>query len=367
MPDTLVTETPLSDRDLVLQFESLGDNCELGLVQRAVGAEPLGLFRFAGAPLRHLIRAMEARFVGMDEPGHVHVQPENGEYMIKLTKYDFIYHAHVKVGEADPTQLHRQQVGIVGFLVRKLLEDLENPTKILVFRQNEPLSANDLTDLRLALGRFGPTVLLWVQAARPGYPPGSVAVVDNRLMVGHVTRLATRENAPDFDLQSGLTMLRRAHALCSSAETTGQVAVPQRSRTALAFGTEGNAAAHLGYGWSAPEPGFTWSVDDRSMLRLPHSGDVTDCWLEFDVVPFVAPPVLPSQSLVVIVNGEKVHQFNALERGTVGCAIPPRLVAGQAVIEIIFYHPQAMSPRAAAGEADDRRLAIAFRSLSLLA
>ena len=26
-------------------------------------------------------------------------EPENGEYMIKLTKYDFIYHAHAKIGE----------------------------------------------------------------------------------------------------------------------------------------------------------------------------------------------------------------------------------------------------------------------------
>ena len=62
-------------------------------MQRSVGAEPLGMFRFAGAPLRHLIRAMEARFEGMADPAHIRIQPENGEYMIKLTKYDFIYHA----------------------------------------------------------------------------------------------------------------------------------------------------------------------------------------------------------------------------------------------------------------------------------
>jgi len=43
----LNTVPVLDDRDLVLQFESIGDNCELGLVQRRAGSEPLGLLRFA--------------------------------------------------------------------------------------------------------------------------------------------------------------------------------------------------------------------------------------------------------------------------------------------------------------------------------
>ena len=45
----LNTVPVLDDRDLVLQFESIGDNCELGLVQRRAGSEPLGLLRFAGS------------------------------------------------------------------------------------------------------------------------------------------------------------------------------------------------------------------------------------------------------------------------------------------------------------------------------
>jgi hypothetical protein len=50
--DAVLSDQELADRDLVLQFESLGDSCELGLVQRMVGVEPLGMFRFAGAPWR---------------------------------------------------------------------------------------------------------------------------------------------------------------------------------------------------------------------------------------------------------------------------------------------------------------------------
>ena len=54
------------------------------------------------------------------------------------------------------TALHQQQVRTVRFLAEKLIDDLENPAKILVFRQNEPLSAGDLVDLRIALSASRP-------------------------------------------------------------------------------------------------------------------------------------------------------------------------------------------------------------------
>src|SRR3954454_11670711 len=84
----------LEDRELVLHFESVGDNCELGLVQRQVGAEPLGLLRFSGAPLRSLLRGLASRFHGIADPESIRIHEENGEFMVKLIRYDFYYHAH---------------------------------------------------------------------------------------------------------------------------------------------------------------------------------------------------------------------------------------------------------------------------------
>src|ERR1700709_963317 len=100
------TASLLADTDLVLQFESIGDNCEFGLVQRLAGAEPLGLLRFAGTPLRNLLGGLNARFADIADPNHVRVVAENGEFMVKLTKYDFTFHAHVKVGDMAPDVLH---------------------------------------------------------------------------------------------------------------------------------------------------------------------------------------------------------------------------------------------------------------------
>lgn len=369
--DTLA-EPVLSDSELVLRFESLGDSCELGLVQRRVGVEPLGMFRFAGAPLRHVIRAMEARFEGMADPAHIRVQPENGEYMIKLTKYDFIYHAHVKVGEADPLILHQQQARTARFLIDKLLADLETPEKIMVFRQNEELSANDLLDLRSALSAYGPAALLWVQETRSGHPPGTVTVADDRLMIGYVTRLARRDNAPDFDLASWLTMLRAAYAVRSirhgkpqeSIEPKPAISLP--NSTDVVFGRGGNAKALTGYGWSGPEDGYTWAIEERSVLTIARPGSAAAYRLEMDVAPFIAPPAVEAQTLSVTVNGEWVHTFDPLVRGKVGCMIPSRLLDGGDAIEIVLDHPLAASPRVVKGQNDDRRLAVSFRRLSLI-
>lgn len=46
----------------MLGFESLGDNCEFGLVQRRCGAEPLGLLRFSNIELGPLLRGLVAEF-----------------------------------------------------------------------------------------------------------------------------------------------------------------------------------------------------------------------------------------------------------------------------------------------------------------
>jgi hypothetical protein len=369
-----LTDATLTDGELVLQFESLGDSCELGLVQRRVGAEPLGMFRFAGAPLRHLTRAMDARFESMADAAHIRVQPENGEYMIKLTKYDFIYHAHVKIGEADPVVLHQQQVRSVRFLVDKLIADLENPQKIMVFRQNEPLLANDLLDFRRALASYGPAVLLWVQQARPGHPAGTVVVVDDTLMIGYVTRLSPRENAPDLDLGSWLAMLRNAYGVrLAGFAVAGQRAVhppasPVQTRTRIdtVFGKDGNASGLVGVGWSAPESGFTWSIEDRSVITIAKPAVAETYRLEMDVVPFVAPPTVAGQTLGVTVNGELIQTFDPLPRGKVQCTVPGHVVGLRDTIEIVLDHPKAAQPSVVTGQNDKRRLAVAFYSLSLI-
>src|SRR6185312_2886385 len=267
----------LSDRDLMLRFESSGDSCEFGLVQRKSGAEPLGLLRFSGVPLRHLIRALENRFEATADPQNIRLQVENGEYMVKLTKYDFIYHAHVLDGAMEPDALHQREVRRTRFLLSKLIADLEDPAKILVFRQNEPLLAHDLVMLRSALARYGASTLLWVTEEMPGHPAGTAELAEDRLLVGYVRWLAPRLNAHQIDHPSWLSLCRQAYALCRppARVTPSQPAAQPAdtlptgpSRVEVVFGEAGNASERAGFGWSAPENGFTWAIEDRSLVTL---------------------------------------------------------------------------------------------------
>jgi hypothetical protein len=67
----------------------------------------------------------------------------------------------------------------------------------------------------------------------------------------------------------------------------------------------------------------------------------------------------------VTVNGERIHTFDPLARGRVGCNVPGRHLRGLDTIAIVLDHPNAAVPREITGGSDDRRLAVAFRSLSL--
>ncbi|HVY17301.1 MAG TPA: hypothetical protein VHB27_18910 [Rhodopila sp.] len=375
---------PPSDVELVTAFESLGDNCELGLLQRRVYAEPLGLLRFAGISLASLVTGLRTRFAGIADAEAVRIVPENGEYMVHLPRHGIVYHADAKVGQADPDALHRQQARILPFLADKLVADLTSGEKTMVFRQNEPLLANGLNDLRQAVATYGPAVLLWVQAARPGHPAGSVDVIDDRLMVGYVSGLAPRHHVPDLDVPSWIAMLRQAHARRPEARRPevrrpearrpeGAAAVaaaaspPAPDRIEVAFGVDGNAAAYLGEGWSGQEKGYCWSVNDRSALRLPVPRPADRYRVDMHVVPFTAPPALPGQRLGVVVNGSMVHSFNPLPRGDVAFTFPGDILRNRDQIELVFEHPDAASPLQMTGGKDDRRLAAAFRTLSVAA
>jgi hypothetical protein len=345
----------------VLCFESIGDNCELGMVQRRVGEEPLGLLRFASAPLLHLLTALRARFAGMADPERIRISVSHGEYMVDLTAYGMNYHPHVRVGEADPAALLQQQIKVVRFLTDKLIADLEQPQKILVFRQNEPLLAADLLRLRMALSSYGPGVLLWVQEAGPDDVPGSVVAVDERLMVGYVERLAPRHHVPDLDVPCWLRMLRSAYRQYMMQLGAWQ----PPTETLVVFGRDGNAGGVMDYGWSIPEQGYTWAIGERSLLLLDNPGSADRFWLAFDGSPYECQPLLPRQRLDVLIDSVLVHSFDPVPRGLFGCEIPGHLIAGRQTIALQLDHPFAASPMLVAGQNDSRRLGIAFRSLRL--
>ncbi len=206
----------LSENRLMMQFESLGENCEFGLVQRRCGSEPLGLLRFASAPLPKLLNGLKHRFAGMGGIDQLDVQAAASEYLVIDRRFGFLYHPWVLIGEAAPDDIKRREAMRLPFLRRKMLEDLREGRKIFVYHGMRELSDAEAIELQSAIRAYGPGVLLWVELSDDAPPPGSVETIRPGLLKGHIDRFAPGEDAHDFSLNCWLDICRNAYALAGS-------------------------------------------------------------------------------------------------------------------------------------------------------
>ena len=188
-------------RDLLLRFESLSGTimgCEFGLVQRAYGAEPLGLLRWSNIGPQHLSMALQQRFggVGTPEQTELHVTPPpHREYLIRDRHFRMAMHTFLHVDQVDADRVLRQSLARLSYLRRKLIDDLGMGEKIFVYRlPDRVLSDGELAAIRAGMQLYGENILLYVRLADASNPPGSVSRPAPGLMVGHIDRF---QIAPD--------------------------------------------------------------------------------------------------------------------------------------------------------------------------
>jgi capsular polysaccharide biosynthesis protein len=238
--------------DLMLAFESLGDNCEFGLVQRHAGVEPLGLLRFAGTSLGNLIAALKTKFDGLGNPDTVTVypagEPGRREFLVHETSLDTRYHTFILEGEIDPEELRQREAKRLTFLRGKILEDLAVGEKIWVWREFSMTDPARLRPLMAALRALGPNTLLWVVGADGEHLSGTVERLDHDFLKGYVERLAPYDNATDISPKSWFEVCENAYGLChpdeGHSEEAKSITVPApRSLSAMEFLTLNQNAA----------------------------------------------------------------------------------------------------------------------------
>ncbi len=233
VPEPLDRPTPpprrmLSDAELLQQFESLGVNCEFGLVQRFVGAEPLGFFRFNYAPFPSLMEMLENELRDIDLPEDIELERAHdaldAELIVRNRRYHYRYHTFLHDADAEPVRA--RQIRVIGFLKDKLLSDLRSAEKIFV--RTGLRAATEASALLRLLRRYGPATLLWVTPAEETSPSGTVRVLEPGLLRGSIDRLAPPPNAYDLS-PAWLTVCRNAHALRVGGCVPGTVIMPPRS------------------------------------------------------------------------------------------------------------------------------------------
>jgi len=213
----VVRRTGLRLPELAAGFESIGDNCEFGLVQRRCDTEPLGLLRFTGSLSNDIVRGIDREFEGIGEPEDITPRLEgeagNREFMIHERKYGLIYHTFVYEGERTADLMRQQEATRLKFLRRKFLEELDAGEKIFVFKRGTPIAESEILPLFLALNRRHPNTLLWVVPEEAGHPSGSVEVLMNGLLKGYIDRFAPGDNAHDFSFEAWVKLCVNAFLL----------------------------------------------------------------------------------------------------------------------------------------------------------
>jgi Tfp pilus assembly protein PilF len=155
------------DGNLLLQFESLGENCEFGLVQRHFGAEPLGLLRWVSLTPEALCLALEERFDGLENPDDLEIKLIGPEYHMYGSRYQMRMHTHIVESEykGSPKQLHAQLFRRLRYLKDKLLDDLRSAEKLLVWQSGVGSFLSEEAVLRMhrAVLDYGDNTLLVVR------------------------------------------------------------------------------------------------------------------------------------------------------------------------------------------------------------
>ncbi len=220
----------MSPDKFILNFESLGNNCEFGLVQRRCGAEPLSLLRFSNIQLPSLLRGLDVGFQDLAENPEIEFRVNSGtaEYMVYEKRYQLNFHTFRKRGDVDEKRLVAGEPARLAFLVRKFVEDLRGGSKIFVCKRNVPLREDEILPLYAALNSYASNLLLWLVPADAAHRSGSVETVIPGLMKGYIARFAPPEAVHDLLLDAWLEVCVNAYRLSRSTE----MALPS-FRTAL--------------------------------------------------------------------------------------------------------------------------------------
>jgi tetratricopeptide (TPR) repeat protein len=216
-------QTPPSERgrmyEIVSAFESLGDNCDFGQLQRYFQAEPLGLLRWAGTFPHEIIAAAKARFEGVGEPENMVIETwANGEYSVSDRRYNMLMHSFTFDNVVDRETFTAQQIKRGRYLRRQLLEDIEDGQKILVYK-SATITEAQARELHAALRAIGPAWLLVVRLADEKNTPGTVIQAGDGLMFGFIDNFATFQTSEvsDEGVACWATICEKAYTMWKTA------------------------------------------------------------------------------------------------------------------------------------------------------
>ncbi|OZB39596.1 MAG: hypothetical protein B7X48_08230 [Acidiphilium sp. 34-60-192] len=208
---------PVEERAVLERFQSLGNTCEFGLVQKNAGVGGLGLLRWSATSPESLMLGLADDFRLMGEPENVELTDHRGEYFWTDRTYFVQSHTFIPIEGSDQAKVLAELTSRSRFLRRKFSDDLSSGEPIWVFhvhKDYEQPKEEAVRRLADALAARGPNLLFWVVPAYiAGRTPGEVEWVGPNLLKGYGGLHSALDGKPLSARAQWLALCRAALAL----------------------------------------------------------------------------------------------------------------------------------------------------------
>lgn len=212
-------------QDTAAKFESLGDNCEFGFVQRRNGVESGGLLRWAIAFPDALIENIANGF--RDLYRFENLTPY-APAMVSDAGTGLRFHSQMKSRDgvflddaATRAALHEPESVKIQYLRAKLLSSLADARTHFVYKHNHGVSDEQAARLAAAVAERGPASIIVVhQSDDPGKLLKAEQVGAN-LFYGYLPSFAKYAAAGDFDLSAWMQLLDDACRIMPALDRAG--------------------------------------------------------------------------------------------------------------------------------------------------
>jgi hypothetical protein len=128
--------------------------------------------------------------------------------------------------------------------------------------------------------------------------------------------------------------------------------------TLISFGGANNSQAYRVSGWSQPEVGFTWTEGTTAVLRFGGLPTGESLQMKANLTGLTKAPQLVSQPVEVYANGQKVGDWNVIDKKEYSVAIPAAANNMGGTLTIELRIPKATSPKALGLSTDPRILGL---------
>ncbi len=221
-------ETYRRRHGIARHFESLGDNCELGMLQRAWGVEYSNLFRWAfSESFENTVALLRQRCANLFD--FENLEPYGGGDMVLDRSHGIAFHSGMRstlkqgrwqfVADEDARlDLYSGEYQKMTHLTLSTKRKLAEARKIFVYKRNDGVTEAEALALHAALRSYGPVTLLVVNRANGADAAGTAREFRPGLYLGHVDRFADYTRAGDASVESWFSVLARVVELAGLAE-----------------------------------------------------------------------------------------------------------------------------------------------------